>query len=555
MGDKKIAVVVNNVEKEYPRGVTFEDIAKEYQKDYDARIVLAVADGKLYELNKKIGRNCSVSFVTLKDQSGYQTYKRSACLLLVKSFTDVVGEENIRDFIIEFSISKGYFCSAVGDFTLNEKLLKKVKKRMDELVEQDIPICKISYHINDAVEIFRQHNMTDKEKLFKYRRASRVNVYNLDEYHDYYYGYMLPSTGYITSYELSLYDDGFILQLPTRREPGVVPHVEVPEKLYRTMKETADWAKGLGVATVGDLNDRICAGEFNDLVLVQEAMQEGNIVRIAEDVVKREGVKFVMIAGPSSSGKTTFSYRLSVQLRAHGLRPHTIALDDYFKNREDTPLDEDGNYNFECLEAIDTEGFNRDMTALLAGETVELPSFNFKTGSREYRGNYKRLGAEDILVLEGIHGLNEKMSYALPKESKYKIYISSLTTLNVDEHNRIATTDGRLIRRMVRDHRTRGTSARNTLAMWGSVRRGEEENIFPFQESADAMFNSALIYELAVLKQFAEPLLFAIGRDDSEYQEAKRLLKFLDYFVGVTSENLPNNSIIREFVGGSMFPV
>ncbi len=555
MAEKSIRVAVNNVEKEYRKGVTFEEIAKEFQAQYDSKIVLAVANGKLNELNKKVGRDSTVSFVTLKDQSGYQTYKRSACLLLVKAFTDVVGEENIKEFRIEFSISKGYFCSTSGNFKLNAELLKKVKKRMDELAAEDLPICKMSHHIDDAIEIFRNHNMSDKEKLFKYRRASRVNVYSLEDYHDYYYGYMVPSTGYITSYELHPYDDGFILQLPTRKEPGVVPHIEVPIKLYQTMKQTTDWSKRLGVATVGELNDRICSGGFNDLLLVQEAMQEGNIVKIAEDIVRRQGVKFVMIAGPSSSGKTTFSHRLSVQLRAHGLVPHPIALDDYFKNREDTPLDEDGNYNFECLEAIDVEGFNRDMTALLTGETVELPSFNFKTGAREYRGNYKRLGAEDILVIEGIHGLNEKMSYSLPKESKYKIYISSLTTLNVDEHNRIATTDGRLIRRMVRDHRTRGTSARNTLAMWGSVRRGEEENIFPFQESADAMFNSALIYELAVLKQFAEPLLFSIGKDDSEYQEAKRLLKFLDYFVGVTSENLPNNSIIREFVGGSMFPV
>ncbi len=555
MNDKKIKVAVNNIEREYPKGVTFEDVAKDFQGEYDAKIVLAVSNGKLNELNKKVGKDSTVSFVTLKDQSGYQTYKRSACLLLVKSFTDVVGEENIKDFCIEFSISKGYFCNASGNFKLDSALLDKVKGRMDELVAEDLPICKLSYHINDAIEIFRSHNMSDKEKLFKYRRASRVNIYSLEDYHDYYYGYMVPSTGYITSYEIRPYDDGFILQLPTRREPGVVPDIEVPIKLYQTMKDTTDWAKRLGLATVGDLNDRICSGGFNDLVLVQEAMQESNIVRIAEDVVRRHGIKFVMIAGPSSSGKTTFSHRLSVQLRAHGLVPHTIALDDYFKNREDTPLDENGNYNFECLEALDIEGFNRDMTALLAGETVELPSFNFKTGSREYRGNYKRLAAEDILVIEGIHGLNEKMSYALPKESKYKVYISSLTTLNVDEHNRIATTDGRLIRRMVRDHRTRGTSARNTLAMWDSVRRGEEQYIFPFQESADAMFNSALIYELAVLKQFAEPLLFSIGKEDSEYQEAKRLLKFLDYFVGVTSENLPNNSIIREFVGGSMFPV
>ncbi|MCR5734060.1 MAG: nucleoside kinase [Lachnospiraceae bacterium] len=555
MEDVKVQVQVGDVTKEYPKGTAYSEIAKDFQDKHDEKIILAYSNGKLNELIKKVKKDSVVSFVTLKDQIGYQTYKRSACLLLVKAFTDVVGEENIEKFKIEFSMGKGYFCSTKGNFTLDEDLLSKVKRRMDELVEADLPIEKKSMGIDDAVEIFKSQNMVDKEKLFRYRRASRVNVYTLDGYNDYYYGYMVPSTGYVNAYDLMLYDDGFILCLPSRKEPGVVASFTPQEKLFKTMKESTEWADNLGIQTVGDLNEYICNENINNLILVQEAMQESKIASIAQDIVQRKGVKFVMIAGPSSSGKTTFSHRLSVQLRAHGLIPHPIALDNYFKNREDTPLDENGNYNFECLGAIDTKGFNDDMTALLRGERVELPTFNFKTGQREYRGDFKVLGPDEILVIEGIHGLNEEMSYALPRESKYKIYISSLTTLNVDEHNRIATTDGRLIRRMVRDNRTRGTSARNTLAMWGSVRRGEEENIFPFQESADAMFNSALIYELSVLKQFAEPLLFAIDKDDSEYQEAKRLLKFLEYFVGVTSEHLPNNSIIREFVGGSMFPV
>lgn len=288
---------------------------------------------------------------------------------------------------------------------------------------------------------------------------------------------------------------------------------------------------------------------------MQEALQERKIAEIASEIAARGNVKFVMIAGPSSSGKTTFSHRLSVQLMTHGLKPHPIAVDDYFVNREQTPRDEKGDYNFECLEAIDVEQFNRDMCDLLDGKTVEIPSFNFKTGTREYKGDYKTLGAEDILVIEGIHGLNDKMSYALPKESKFKIYISALTCLNVDEHNRIPTTDGRLLRRMVRDARTRGTSAKRTLQMWGSVRRGEEENIFPYQESADAMFNSATLFELAMLKIYAEPLLFGISKEEPEYFEAKRLLKFLGYFLGVSSEELPMNSIVREFVGGSCFKV
>jgi len=306
---------------------------------------------------------------------------------------------------------------------------------------------------------------------------------------------------------------------------------------------------------VGDLNDCICNGGLNEMILVQEALQERRIAEIAKGIVERGGIKFVMIAGPSSSGKTSFSHRLSVQLKTHGMKPHPIAVDDYFVNREDTPRDENGDYNFECLEAIDIELFNKDMSDLLAGKKVEIPTFNFKTGKREYKGNFKQLGSDDILVIEGIHALNDKMSSSLPTESKYKVYISALTTLNVDEHNRIPTTDARMLRRMVRDARTRGASATRTIQMWPSVRRGEEENIFPFQESADAMFNSALMYELAVLKTFAEPLLYSVKPEEPEYLEAKRLLKFLSYFLCVDTANLPNNSIAREFVGGSCFNV
>ena len=311
----------------------------------------------------------------------------------------------------------------------------------------------------------------------------------------------------------------------------------------------------MGVETVGYLNERICEGKINDLILVQEALQERKMAEIAREIVARDGVKFIMIAGPSSSGKTSFSHRLSIQLRTLGLNPHPIAVDDYFVDRDKTPRDENGDYNFECLEAIDVEKFNKDMCDLLEGKEVEIPTFNFKIGRREYHGNYKKLGKDDILVIEGIHALNDKMSHSLPVSSKYKIYISALTSMNIDAHNRIPTTDGRLIRRMVRDARTRGASAKRTIEMWPSVRRGEEENIFPYQESADAFFNSATVYELAALKQFAEPLLYSIGKEEPEYYEAKRLLKFLEYYLGVNTESLPNNSIVREFVGGSCFKV
>ncbi len=555
MSKKEIRVTVGDVVKEYPAGTTYETLAKDFQKDCDAKIVLASTGGKLRELNKKINDDCEVSFNTVKDVAGYKTYRRTATFIMIKAIRDVAGQAVLNKIKVEFSMGRGIYNTIDGDVEVNEDFVRKIKARMDELIAADLPIAKESYDLDDAVELFRKEGMRDKERLFKYRRASKVNVYSIDGFYDYYYGYMCPSTGYIDCYDLFPYDEGFILHMPARKTPGKLNDFKPLSKLFATMKESTQWGISLDLETVGALNDKICSGKVEDLVLVSEALQEGKISDIAQEIAARDGIKFIMIAGPSSSGKTSFSHRLSIQLRANGLVPHPIALDNYFKNREDTPKDENGNYDFECLEAMDVEGFNNDMRKLLAGETVELPTFNFKTGMREYRGNFMHLNKEDVLVLEGIHGLNEKMSYALPSESKYKIYISALTSLNVDEHNRISTTDARLLRRMVRDNRTRGTSASGTLAMWQSVRRGEEENIFPFQESADAMFNSALIYELAVLKQFAEPLLFAIEKDDPEYLEAKRLLKFLDYFVSFTCEDVPKNSLMREFIGGSIFNV
>lgn len=327
------------------------------------------------------------------------------------------------------------------------------------------------------------------------------------------------------------------------------------EQLYQTLSEASAWGKTMGIGTVGALNDAIAGGTVQDIILVQEALMERKIGQLAERIASEKDKKFIMIAGPSSSGKTTFSHRLSIQLKALGLKPHPVPLDDFYFDRRYTPRDADGNYDFECLEALDVERFNHDMGELLAGEEVELPIFNFKTGKREEKGRMMKLGPEDVLVIEGIHGLNDKLSYSLPKSSKFKIYISALTQLDIDEHNYLPTTDGRLLRRIVRDARTRATSARETIAMWDSVRRGEEKYIFPFQEEADVMFNSALIYELAVLKQYAEPLLFAIEKDCQEYLEAKRLLKFLDYFLPVPSEGISPNSILREFIGGSCFHV
>ena len=552
---KMITVKINGEERQYPQGATYEDVANDYQQEYENLIALAARDGKIRELFKKLTRDCEVTFFTLKDDVGNKTYVRSATMLFLKAVFDVYGREAAQSCRVEFAIGNGSYISPKGKINVTEENAAKIRNRMRELVEAKTPFLKRSYSLDNAMELFRKEGMKDKEKLFRYRRGSFVNIYEMDGYYDYYYGYMLPDAGYVKWFDVIAYEDGFMLLLPDKKDPTHVKPFQERKLLFRTLKESEEWGKEIGIETVGDLNDQICRGSLSELILVQEAQQERKIGEIAKSIVDRGGVKFVMIAGPSSSGKTSFSHRLSIQLKTLGKTPHPIALDDYFVNREFTPRDENGDYNFECLEAIDVKQFNDDMCRLLAGERVELPSFNFKTGKREYKGNFKQLGPDDILVIEGIHGLNEKTSYALPEESKYKIYISALTNINIDEHNRIPTTDGRLLRRMVRDARTRGADARRTIDMWASVRRGEEQNIFPFQEDADAMFNSVLIYELAVLKQFAEPLLFQIDKGEPEYYEAKRLLKFLEYFLGVTSESLPNNSLCREFVGGSCFNV
>lgn len=552
---KMITVKINGEERQYPQGATYEDVANDYQQEYENLIALAARDGKIRELFKKLTRDCEVTFFTLKDDVGNKTYVRSATMLFLKAVFDVYGREAAQSCRVEFAIGNGSYISPKGKINVTEENAAKIRNRMRELVEAKTPFLKRSYSLDNAMELFRKEGMKDKEKLFRYRRGSFVNIYEMDGYYDYYYGYMLPNAGYVKWFDVIAYEDGFMMLLPDKKDPTHVKPFQERKLLFRTLKESEEWGKEIGIETVGDLNDQICRGSLSELILVQEAQQERKIGEIAKSIVDRGGVKFVMIAGPSSSGKTSFSHRLSIQLKTLGKTPHPIALDDYFVNREFTPRDENGDYNFECLEAIDVKQFNDDMCRLLAGERVELPSFNFKTGKREYKGNFKQLGPDDILVIEGIHGLNEKTSYALPEESKYKIYISALTNINIDEHNRIPTTDGRLLRRMVRDARTRGADARRTIDMWASVRRGEEQNIFPFQEDADAMFNSVLIYELAVLKQFAEPLLFQIDKGEPEYYEAKRLLKFLEYFLGVTSESLPNNSLCREFVGGSCFNV
>ncbi|MBO5474376.1 MAG: nucleoside kinase [Lachnospiraceae bacterium] len=550
-----VTIKINGEEKYYEDGIKYEIIAEEYQNHFTSPIALVTVNGKIRELMKRVDRDCELDFITYDNVIGHKTYVRSAVMLMLKAIKDVAGMEAAINVKVEFTIGAGYYCSFKNGLKLEEKTIERIRDRMGELVDMDLLVTKKAYPADEAVALFRELGMKDKVSLFRYRRSSSINVYCLGDYYDYFYGYMMPSTGYVKYFDLFPYEEGMILLLPEREEPEKLPEFAPRKKLFQTLMKSEEWGKEMGIDTVGDLNNQICQGNISDMILVQEALQERRISEIARDIARRGGVKFVMIAGPSSSGKTTFSHRLCIQLRTYGMRPHPIALDNYYVNHDQTPLDDAGRPDYECLEALDVEQFNQDMSELLEGKSVRLPSFNFKTGRREYINKPTTLGEEDILVIEGIHGLNEKMSYSLPAESKYKIYISALTALNIDEHNRIPTTDNRLLRRMVRDARTRGTSADQTIAMWDSVRRGEEKYIFPYQEDADAMFNSAMLYELAVIKQYAEPLLFNIQKGDPEYHEAKRLLKFLEYFLGVSSEELPTNSLCREFVGGSCFDV
>lgn len=539
--------------REYPEGTRFLEIAKDFQGHYENDIVLVISDGKLLELYKTLEKDCFLRFLTTGDDIGLKTYRRSMSLMLVKAVYDTAGHDRIRKVRIHYAAGQGYYCTIDGDISLNEVFLRQVEETMHRIVEQDLPIEKRSIHTDEAVELFHQYGMYDKEELFKYRRSSRVNLYRMGAFEDYNYGYMVPSTGYLRYFALHLYDEGFVIQLPEIVNPRVIPPFAVREKLFQVQKESMRWGDLQNIETVGDLNREIVQAGAQNMVLVQEAQQEKKIAEIAEQIAKRGDVKFVLVAGPSSSGKTTFSHRLSIQLKVNGMRPHPLAVDNYFVNRDQTPKDERGNYDFECLEAIDVEQFNEDLRRLLLGEEVGIPTFDFIIGQRKYDGRKLKMESRDILVIEGIHCLNPKLTETLPDDRKFKIYISALTQLNVDEHNRIPTTDGRLIRRIVRDARTRGTTAARTIAMWYSVRRGEERNIFPFQEEADIMFNSALIYELAVLKQYVEPLLFQITPDMEEYHEAKRLLKFLDYFLGIGTDRIPANSLLREFIGGGCF--
>ena len=540
---------------EVEEGTTLEQLAKHLQKKEEPVILLAYMDGKLTELFTEIKKDCHVRFVTLKEQAGYMAYKRTATFIFLKACEDLLGKGESTKIAIDYSIGNSIFCDFSSmERIVDDKFAHSIQKRMEQLYESDLPITKRSLDTDQASRYFDSVGLKGKRELFKFRRESKTNIYSMDGYDNYFYGYMAPSTGYIPTFLVSVYQHGVVLQIPKRKQTEeIVPFTPQP-KLFHVMQRSREWTKTMGVDTVGALNDEITYGNINHLILLQEGLQEKLLADISDEIVSKNK-RIILIAGPSSSGKTTFSHRLSIQLEIAGLTPHPVSMDDYFLDRELSPRDENGNYNFETIASLDVDLLTKHINQLLNGEEVDVPSYNFVTGKREYHGHKLKIGQKDVLVMEGIHGLNGTLTNEIPEDAKYRIYVSALNQINLDEHNRIPSSDGRLLRRIVRDAMTRGNDARETISRWDSVRKGEEDNIFPYQEEADVMFNSAQVYEIAVLKQYAEPLLFAVPKDCPEYQEAKRLLKFLEYFLNIPSEAIPKTSLLREFIGGSCFDV
>lgn len=537
----------------YPKGLSLLEIVKPLADKAVSPIVAVKLDNQLRDLTYVPKQGGKLTLIDLTDVDGNRIYSRSLCLVMLRAATELYPNCKVK---IEHSLSKGFYgeidCGNNKPFT--EAELNNITARMSEIIKADEPICKKTVPLQEAIALFEKTGRPDKVKLLKYRTKTEVNLYYCGNYIDYFYGYMVPSTGYLDKFELRYYYPGFILRFPSKEHPLAVPPFVEQRKLARIFYEFDKWGKILEIADVGSLNEAIAAGNGGHLIRIAEALHEKKIAQIADQITQdRERIRVILIAGPSSSGKTTFAQRLSVQLTVNGLRPVSISIDDYFVNRDNTPLGPDGLPDYECLEAIDTELFNQHLAALIQGMPIKVPRYNFQKGMREERAESIQITAEQPIIIEGIHGLNDKLTQSIPKDNKFKIYISALTQLNIDDHNRIPTTDNRIIRRIVRDNQFRGHDALKTIGLWPMVRRGEEQHIFPFQEEADVMFNSALIYELAVLKQYAEPLLNKITPDYPEYPEAKRLLKFLGYFLPLDDTEVPLNSILREFIGSSCF--
>lgn len=545
-----INVSYKNKNYEVEEGTTAYDFIKENIDIPIDSVMACKISNEVKSLETTFKRNCVFDVIDYTAADGSRIYVRGLTFIALKAFEEVFPELKVT---VNYSLGHSVYFEAEDGSEITDEMISKVEKRMREIVEENLPFEKRILTIEEAKAFYSKDGRDDKLGLIDNRMKSHVSVYSCGETINYFYGVMPRSTGYLKYFDIMTYEKGFIVVYPRRSNPTKVNAIRNTKKLYTTFDEYDKLHKILNVSNVSELNAWIKSGRIADLIRISEALHEKKLANIADMIASDREKKIVLIAGPSSSGKTTFAQRLGIQLRVNGIEAVTLSMDNYFVNREDNPRDEEGNYDFECLEAIDVKLFNEQLTALLNGEEVSLPTFDFTTGTRQYLGNTAKLKENQVLVIEGIHGLNEKLTASIPRSKKFKIYISALTSLNIDDYNRISTTDSRLLRRMLRDSKYRNHPAIATLKMWPSVRRGEEKYIFPFQEEADVMFNSSLIYEIAVLKTYVEPLLACVDRNEPEFSEAKRLYEFLGYFLPIEKDDIPINSIIREFIGGGCF--
>ena len=538
-----------NIIMDVKQGTPVNQLLKEEIQKAKCKIIACKFNNEIKSLNYKLKSGGKLELIDLKDKDGMRIYRRGLVYIISKAFNEVYPGALIT---INYQLTNAMFCT-VDNLEIKNEVIKNVKERIQQIVEQDLPIEKRFMTKEEAVKFYEKEKTLKGKLQLDLKQKKEVTLYYCENYYNYFYGVLPISTGFAENYEIAKYHHGFMVRYPSNETPNEISKFHDTPKLFATLEEYDELHKILNINTLYKLNQIIKSNKITEYILLDEALHEKKIGTIADNIAKNKNIKLIAIAGPSSSGKTTFAKRLEIQLRLNGLKPVTISVDNYFVEREDTPLDEDGKYDFESIHAIDTKLLNNDLLKLLNGEEIEAPTFNFHTGHKEYKGNKMKLASDEVLIMEGIHCLNDELTYLIPKEQKYKIYISALTVLNIDYYNRISTTDTRLIRRIVRDYQFRGYNAAHTLEMWSSVNRGEQNNIFKFQEEADVMFNSSLIYELSVLKKYAIPLLKEIDSSSTLYSETKRLLSMLSYFEDIPDELVPTHSLLREFIGGSIF--
>lgn len=542
----------NIITKEFPADTTLLEVSRSFKKHFNFPILVAKIDNEIVELTETINKKCDVDFYDRSSTVGHSVYSKGVHFLLVVAVKEALGSK--AEVIIEHSIDKGVYCEIHG-LEIDKPIIKKIEVAMKELVKQDLIFTKVSVARIDAIKYFKKEKQYDKVKVLKYNSNSYISLYRLNETYDYFFSEMPYSTKDTDEFKLTyIKDNGFVLSYPDIYNPECTLPYENRPMIFNTFLDYTKWGKTIGIANATDLNAIVSTGKYNELIRLSEAYFDGQLNKIAEEINNnRNNIKIVLLAGPSSSGKTTTSKKLEVCLQSKGIRTHSVSIDDYFVNRVNSPKDENGEYNYESIKSIDINLLNKHLSKLLEGEKVLLPEYNFIIGEREYKKNWLELGTNDVIIMEGLHGLNEDLTMAIPRNNKYKIYINPFTQINIDNHNRIHTSDTRRLRRIVRDNKYRGYNAADTLRMWKKIREGEEKNIFPFQNDTDAVINSSLIYELGVLKTYAEPLLFSVDDDDEVYPEALRLINFLRNFLPIPSDDVPQDSVLREFIGGSCF--